>query len=381
VGFPANQDPDGSVQGAAKVTVAHEFKHASQYSASGWTEGGWLEADATWAEDFVFDETNDYLRYLPYGSPISDPDSWLGAGRVSYEDCLWQHLIAETVGPSLLVDFFARRALQPAEPVMQSFDHVLSASPVTLEDMAEALGVWSYLSGANAYARPTGFEEADSYPTPLHSSQIFHASQTLSRELLGMGTHFVLVGGAERSGHPIVSFSAESQSVFAVHAITFSRQGVREVIPVPLRDSKVSAYDVDIEWIDLALMTVVVTNLEEPSSTADYFLSVDDDHATGVDDFSDGAGFSLEPNRPNPFRGSTSILFSLVDKRPVRLAIYDVGGRLVRRLLEDDRLEAGEHQRSWDGTDEGGRLAAPGVYYYRLETSEQSATRKMLLLR
>ena len=79
-------EPSGS--GAAKVTIAHELKHASQFTSSAWTEeAGWLEADATWAEDFVFDETDDYLRYLPYGSPVSHPDGWL---PVSYEDCLWQ---------------------------------------------------------------------------------------------------------------------------------------------------------------------------------------------------------------------------------------------------------------------------------------------------
>ncbi|MFH1680990.1 MAG: hypothetical protein ABIH26_10140, partial [Candidatus Eisenbacteria bacterium] len=43
-GFPSNQDPEGSQKGAAKVTVAHEFKHASQMNTTGaMNMGGWVE--------------------------------------------------------------------------------------------------------------------------------------------------------------------------------------------------------------------------------------------------------------------------------------------------------------------------------------------------
>jgi flagellar hook assembly protein FlgD len=61
--------------------------------------------------------------------------------------------------------------------------------------------------------------------------------------------------------------------------------------------------------------------------------------------------------------------------------VYDVAGRLVRRLVDERRMPAGTHERDWNGFDESGRPAAPGVYYYRLQTSSDSASRKMLLLR
>ncbi len=73
LGFPPNTDPEGNQWGAAKVTVAHEFKHASQRAGSLWSEGGWVELDATWMEDIAYDFVNDYYNYLPYGSPISAP--------------------------------------------------------------------------------------------------------------------------------------------------------------------------------------------------------------------------------------------------------------------------------------------------------------------
>jgi hypothetical protein len=127
------------------------------------------------------------------------------------------------------------------------------------------------------------------------------------------------------------------------------------------------------------LLVVTVVNLEAPGRTSSFFLSVDDDHAVGVNDFS-RADFTLEANRPNPFQGETAIPFSLSGKRAVRLSIFDVRGRLVRRILEEE-LPAGEHARLWNGTDERGRPAAPGLYFYRLESQGEASTRQMLLLR
>ncbi len=80
VGFPGNDDPAGTAVGAGKVTAAHEFKHATQYIATRWAEGGWSELDATWVEDVVFDEVNDYYHYLTGESPLREPAVPLDGG-------------------------------------------------------------------------------------------------------------------------------------------------------------------------------------------------------------------------------------------------------------------------------------------------------------
>jgi len=75
----------------------------------------------------------------------------------------------------------------------------------------------------------------------------------------------------------------------------------------------------------------------------------------------------LGPPFPNPFAGATSVRFTLTRPAAVRLGIFDLQGRRVRTLL-DGRLPAGEHVAGWDGADSRGRVTAPGVYFYRLET-------------
>jgi hypothetical protein len=90
------------------------------------------------------------------------------------------------------------------------------------------------------------------------------------------------------------------------------------------------------------------------------------------------ASLFLSPNRPNPFRLTTSIEFQLPIAGPVRLEILDVQGRRVATLI-DAPLNAGMHQRDWDGRAGNGGRTAAGVYFYRLTTTAGAATRKLLL--
>ena len=95
--FPPNDDPEGNRWGAAKVTCAHEFKHASQGAQTAFPIPGWAELDAVWCEELVYDYVNDYFNYLTGESPIYQPAIPLDNGGLgSYEDCVWQIWMAET---------------------------------------------------------------------------------------------------------------------------------------------------------------------------------------------------------------------------------------------------------------------------------------------
>ncbi|MFN8549248.1 MAG: FlgD immunoglobulin-like domain containing protein [Candidatus Eisenbacteria bacterium] len=78
------------------------------------------------------------------------------------------------------------------------------------------------------------------------------------------------------------------------------------------------------------------------------------------------AAFVLAKAAPNPFRSETRLQFELPRSGPARLAIYDLSGRLVRTLL-DDEMPAGRFDASWNGRDEEGRKVAAGVHLYRLD--------------
>ncbi|MBU2501264.1 trypsin-like peptidase domain-containing protein [bacterium] len=93
------------------------------------------------------------------------------------------------------------------------------------------------------------------------------------------------------------------------------------------------------------------------------------------------AGFALHGAAPNPFNPRTVISFDLPRTAAVSLDVYDVAGRLVRRLIDGETMPAGTRSAVWDGRDGQGRGAAAGVYFYRLQADGFSGAGRMLLVK
>ena len=87
-------------------------------------------------------------------------------------------------------------------------------------------------------------------------------------------------------------------------------------------------------------------------------------------------------NRPNPFNPRTVIPFFTAGNSPVpaTLSIYDMGGRLVR-ILVDEVVMPGEHTAAWDGRTEAGIATASGVYICRLRCGNVDDSRRLVLLK
>ncbi len=88
----------------------------------------------------------------------------------------------------------------------------------------------------------------------------------------------------------------------------------------------------------------------------------------------------LQQNFPNPFNPGTVIRFELPRRMQVSLKLYDARGRLMSTLYEG-MAEPGLNPIVWNGTDDQGRSVASGIYFYTLETEEETTTRKLNLLR
>ena len=64
---------------------------------------------------------------------------------------------------------------------------------------------------------------------------------------------------------------------------------------------------------------------------------------------------------------------------PVRVRVFDVRGREVRRLA-DGEFPSGEFRISWDGRTSGGHRLAPGTYFVRVEIGRHAFTQKVTML-
>lgn len=76
-------------------------------------------------------------------------------------------------------------------------------------------------------------------------------------------------------------------------------------------------------------------------------------------------------NFPNPFNPSTTISYQLVEEASVTLEIYDVMGRKISSLLQEQK-QAGYYTARWEGKDNSGNQVATGVYLYRFTAAPTS---------
>lgn len=88
---------------------------------------------------------------------------------------------------------------------------------------------------------------------------------------------------------------------------------------------------------------------------------------------------ALQGNYPNPFRPQTTVNYTVKGTSPVSLEIYNLKGQLVRTLVNETKA-TGNYSAVWDGRDSDGKQVSGGVYHYRMQSGDYSATRRMLLL-
>jgi len=94
--------------------------------------------------------------------------------------------------------------------------------------------------------------------------------------------------------------------------------------------------------------------------------------------------FGLAQNYPNPIAlsgegvSNTRINFNLPTATEIRLSIYNIFGQLVRTLVQG-RQSAGQYMAEWNLRNENGQPVGAGIYFYQLQTSGQTATKKLIV--
>lgn len=125
--------------------------------------------------------------------------------------------------------------------------------------------------------------------------------------------------------------------------------------------------------------------LDDPAPIFQISLLVNG-HQSIINVSSSSADDSLNPeiplalyqNQPNPFNPNTVIVFSLPETSAASVKIFNLKGQLVNILCEGT-FEQGTHRIPWNGKDQRGKPVGSGLYMYRLETSNKTLTRKMVL--
>lgn len=101
------------------------------------------------------------------------------------------------------------------------------------------------------------------------------------------------------------------------------------------------------------------------------------DLTVDIREIQDATPLSLSQNYPNPFRESTFISFKLIKDEVVSLAVYDVYGRKVTNLINNEDYEIGKHEISFTPSEFN---LKSGIYYFVLSSSNSLQKKKMLMV-
>lgn len=163
-----NEDPEGQLAGALKITCAHEYFHAVQlaYGYFGHPNFWWSEGSATMVEDVVFEVVNDNYAYLPYF--FNEPHVSLvdtanfGSGWHDYSTFIWPMFLHEKYGAGFIRSVFEyARYVSP----LTAIDSALVPSGVEIEDVFTEFVVWNYFT--DLLADTMYYEDGFDYP-PIH---------------------------------------------------------------------------------------------------------------------------------------------------------------------------------------------------------------------
>ncbi len=376
--FPPNDDPDGHQLGALKVTIAHELKHSIQYATNRWQGNAgsthWVEMDATMMENIVFPQVNDYYNYIGGTAGIfGNPER---STPVAYSHVTWSLFFAEHLGMPYWVDVWDEVRRDPQILMVHAMRRAMSGDPdqgvARFREMFVRNHLWHATSGrrtvdgygfAESAAYPDAAIEPVAAPVPdpyVESGQL----ATLS------ATYRMFYPGPGQLGRISISANHDHENL-GLGVLAYKSDGsVREWIPVSgaggmaLTTSPFFAAQVD-------SFLLVVANADR-SMPVLYSLDVAIESIPDV--------VVLEQNYPNPFQEAagnpgTTIIFSIPEQERVRLAVYDVTGRKVALLVDEDAAP-GRYSVPFDA-----KGLAAGVYLYRLRTGSVQKTGKMTFVR
>ena len=291
IGFGSNQDPEGNVKGAMKVTCAHEFKHASQRSHSSWSEGGWVELDAAWAEEFVYDYVNDsMLNFMGSGDPYSHPHWGLDhgtSGTGSYEDYAWEDFLHQRFDDNdyqsapIIEDFWSWRETHTSQNVMESYAQALVNAGSSMQEAFGEYVVWNFFTGSRAVMvageSQFGYDEAgvSGYPTAVLAAT--HSSYPVTSSVSGIENLGAKMIRLNTTGEIGLEISFDGQDGVEMSAMWAVRQDNNTVEwgSIELDENNAGSEVIDVRNATYAALIPVITQTTGSSYSANYTIEPD----------------------------------------------------------------------------------------------------------
>ncbi len=184
----------------------------------------------------------------------------------------------------------------------------------------------------------------------------------------GLGSNVVrLMGFFDLNADRIKEAIFRSPGALAIVQADFTNAKHSTDDPFVLLAERVAVLDIDGD----GFLEIIVQNPE--TQTVQVYGS--GDTGTATEDDIARALHRLFQNYPNPFRKATTIGYEVEQAGPVTITVYDILGRAIRTLVDQDQA-IGTYHIAWDGRDASGRAVASGTYFYRLRVRDAVSSKQ-----
>ncbi|MHB9027604.1 MAG: MXAN_6640 family putative metalloprotease, partial [Candidatus Latescibacterota bacterium] len=299
---------------ALRVTTAHEFFHGIQF---GYTANmsliWWMEQSATWMEDRIWNDVNDYMTYLQYFFPNASKyslDSGSIAGNFMYGAVVWPMYLANRFGDKVVRDGWEVFA-GSSNYKLSGLDPII---PGGLNAALNEFGVWNYFTRERAvdgWFYPDAHLFQHTMNMDLSAAANPARDSLLTRNFTSSYIEFLFLGGWNGKDALQVQSSTENGRIHENSLILYNT-------PSDFRIHRFTQQDATIPLEKSWNRAILVTTCVNPVDPGGRFrFSADWTPFSGVESQPQYA-FSVRDAVPNPFNPATTIRFVLPGKGNVQ---------------------------------------------------------------
>ena len=370
--YTASQFNNHTVLENIQVTAVHEFFHSIQFGYNCYEKFWFMEASATWSEDELYDNINDFYRYIP--NFFSNPNHAIGTeGTFMYGTCIFFQYIDEHLGGRETIRKSWDYSRDYASPVNDisflAIDAALQENNFSFEIAYNQMRIANQILSSSENAGVYSYEEADGYltvvsPPPKEDYFFFEKGDIESIDNYSLQlyeSHYYSLS----TETPISISLTEVNGEFSFTSIVKTSGGDQWIVKSGLEQN--IDPEIGIEWI-----TLIVSALGENENDWDYSLSLSDGYSED---------FTFYPPYPNPSKGqSVNFEFQVITEQTIDFQIIDILGQVIWKY-SSHYSKPEVITMTWDGNNQSGQRVANGVYFGIMEGNSEQKVFKITYLK
>ncbi len=357
-----------------KITAAHEFFHAIQFSYNCYERFWLMEATAVWSEDEIYDNINDHYRYMP---------SWFQNSSKTIDDesnhmygsfILFQYLDEHLGGPDIIKTIWEEsrsRANSVSDISFISIDAALSSIGSSFNSALNSMRIANKIMSNHPNTEPYTYKEADDYPItgPYEIASLVFNDEPVTYDQNSLSlysSNYIKLNLSSSARIFIENKDGPIDDLFG--AVMFKHKNRENWTIYQGYDFNIDP-SINIEWA-----TLLVSAQDQNENNWDYKVTI-----------SEGYNEDLILRRiyPNPYIYKNSkIEIKLLSTTPqsITINIYNIlGQNIVKWNVDIDG--PGETELLWDRKNNIGKIVSNGVYYIEMIGQNKRIVEKITLLK